>query len=165
MAAFGSFSGIVTAISDFSAGAGAPSGCYKLMSVQGADGNVVNFVISPTTYFVDRAMVNTGERVTGFYNANAPAPLIFPPQYQAVVMAKVRRDHNVKVDFFNSQLVSSDGTLRLNIGPLTQITQENGQAFTASPANRNLIVIYSTTTMSIPAQTVPTRIIVLCTLT
>ena len=163
MAAFGSFSGVVTAISDFSMGAGAPSGCYRLMSVQSMDGNIVNFVILPTTYFVDHVMVNPGDRVTGFYNANAPAPLIYPPQYQAVVMARVAQNQNVKVDFFNSQLVSSDGTLRLNIGPFTQIIQENGQAFTGSPANRNLAVVYGAATMSIPAQTVPYRIIVLCT--
>ncbi|HEX2947551.1 MAG TPA: hypothetical protein VHT96_16560 [Clostridia bacterium] len=164
MANFGSFSGVVTAISDFSTTAGAPTGCYKLMSVQSTDGNVVNFVITPNTYFVDQVMVNPGDAVTGFYDANAPVPLIYPPQYRAVVIAKIRRNHNVKVDFFNSQLVSSDGTLRLNIGPFTQIIQENGQAFTGNPANKNLVVIYGTATMSIPAQTVPTRIIVLCTL-
>lgn len=164
MANFGSFSGVVTAISDFSTGAGAPTGCYKLMSVQSTDGSIVNFVITPTTYFVDHVMVNPGDPVTGFYNANVPVPLIYPPQYQAVVMARATQNQNVKVDFFNSQLVSSDGTLKLNISPFTQIIQENGQAFTGSPANKNLIVLYGPVTMSIPAQTVPYRIIVLCTL-
>ena len=165
MAAFGSFSGVVTAISEFPTGAGAPTGCYKLMSVQSTDGSTVNFVITPTTYFVDHVMINLGDPVIGFYNANAPVPLIYPPQYQAVVIARITQNQNIKVDFFNSQLVSSDGTLRLNIGPFTQIIQENGQAFTGSPANKNLVVLYVTVTMSIPAQTVPFRIIVLCTLT
>ncbi len=164
MAAFGSFSGVVTAISEFSTGAGAPTGCYKLMSVQSSDGSVVNFVIMPTTYFIDHVMINPGDPVTGFYNANAPVPLIYPPQYQAIVMARIIQNQNVKVDFFNSQLVSSDGTLRLNIGPFTQIIQENGQVFTGNPANKNLAVIYGTVTMSIPAQTAPFKIIVLCTL-
>ena len=165
MAAFGSFSGVVTAISEFPTGAGAPTGCYKLMSVQSTDGSTVNFVITPTTYFVDHVMINLGDPVIGFYNANVPVPLIYPPQYQAVVMARITQNQNIKVDFFNSQLVSSDGTLRLNIGPFTQKIQENGQAFTANLANRNLAVVYGTVTMSIPAQTVPFRIIVLCTLT
>ncbi|MDP4094323.1 MAG: hypothetical protein Q8920_13285 [Bacillota bacterium] len=164
MAAFGFFSGVVTSINDFSTGAGAPSGCYKLMSIQSMDGNIVNFVIMPTTYFVDHVMVNLGDLVTGFYNANAPVPLIYPPQYQAVVMAKASQNQNVKVDLFNNQLVSNDGTLKLIIGPLTQIIQENGQAYTGNLANKNLVVIYGTVTMSIPAQTVPYRVIVLCTL-
>lgn len=164
MATFGSFSGIVTAINNFWTGAEAPSGCYKLMSVQSMDGSIVNFVIMPTTYFVDHVMVNLGDLVTGFYDANAPVPLIYPPQYQAVVMAKALQNQNVKVDFFNSQLVSSDGTLKLNIGPFTEIIQENGQTFTGNPANKYLIVIFGTATMSIPSQTVPYRIIVLCTL-
>ncbi len=162
MAAFGFFSGLVTAISDFWEGAEAPSGCYKLMSVQSMDGSIVNFVITPTTYFVDHVMVSLGDPVTGFYDANAPAPMIYPPQYRAVVMARASQNQNVKVDFFDSQLVSSDGMLKLNIGPFTQIIQENGQAFTGNPANKNLTVIYGPATMSIPSQTVPYRIIVLC---
>ena len=164
MATFGFFSGVVTAISDFWTGAEAPSECYKLMSVQNMDGNMVNFVITPTTYFVDHVMVNIGDPITGFYDANAPAPLIYPPQYRALVMAKASGNQNVKVDFFNSQLVSSDGTLKLNISPLTQIIQENGQAFTGNPANKNLVVIYGTVKIGNPYQTVPYKIIVLCTL-
>ncbi|HEX2925976.1 MAG TPA: hypothetical protein VHP38_06920 [Ruminiclostridium sp.] len=164
MAAFGFFSGIVTAISNFWTGTEAPSGCYKLMSVQNMDGNMVNFVIMPTTYFVNHVMVNIGDPITGFYDANAPAPLIYPPQYIAVVIAKASENQNVKVDFFDSQLVSSDGTLKLNISPLTQIIQENGQAFTGNPANKNLVVIYGIAKMGNPFQIVPYRIIVLCTL-
>jgi hypothetical protein len=162
MASFGSFFGIVTMIDDFWTGSEAPTGCYKLMTVQNTDGNTVNFVITPTTYFVDHVMISVGEPVIGFYDLNVPVPLIYPPQYRAVVMARLTQNQNVKVDFFNSQLISSDGTLRLVISPLTQITQENGQLFTANPANRNLIVIFTASTMSIPAQTVPNRIIVMC---
>lgn len=164
MAAFGFFSGIVKAISNFWTGAEAPSECYKLMSVQNVDGSMVNFVIMPTTYFVNYVMVNIGDPITGFYDANAPAPLIYPPQYLAVVIAKASENQNVKVDFFDSHLVSSDGTLKLNISPHTQIIQENGQAFTGNPANKNLVVIYGTSKMSSPFQTVPYKIIVLCTL-
>lgn len=162
MATFGSFSGIVTSISDFSTGSESPSGCYKLMTVQSRDGNTVNFVITPTTYFVDHVMISVGNTVIGFYDLNAPVPLIYPPQYRAIVMARATQNHNIKVDFFNTQLVSSDGTLRLTPDPLTQIIQENNQVFTANIANRNLIVIYGASTMSIPAQTVPYRIIVMC---
>lgn len=100
--------------------------------------------------------------MTGFYDEDAPVPLIYPPQYKAIVVAINVQGCSVKVDYFNSQLVSSDGTLKINISPYTQIILENGQAFSGNPANRNLIVIYSPSTKSIPAQTTPYKIIVMC---
>jgi hypothetical protein len=137
-------------------------GCYKLISVDNGLGALVNFVVSPKTYFVDQVMVSVGDQVTGYYDGNAPALLIYPPQYQAIVMVKNSPFQNVKVDYFNTELESSDGRLRLNISPYTQIVLTNGQHFSRTPANRDLIVIYGPITKSIPAQTTPYRIIVLC---
>ena len=160
---FLSFSGVVTMISDFWIGANDDGGgCYQLFSVDNGSGNSVNFVVSPDTYFVDHSMISIGDKVTGFYDADAPAPLIFPPQYRAIVMVKEEPNQNVKVSFFNNQLVSSDGSLKLNLSPNTPILLENGQLFTRFPANRNLIVTYGATTRSIPAQTTPFEIIVIC---
>lgn len=163
MVKFKSFSGSITIINDFWVDAtGEGQGCYKLISVENKSGAIVNFVVSPTTYFVDHVMVDVGDWVTGFYDANAAVPYIYPPQLNAIIMAKNTRYQSVKVDYFNSALVSSDNTLRLNIAPSTQILLENDQAFTRNPANRNLIVVYGITTMSIPAQTTPYKIIVMC---
>ena len=159
---FGSFYGIITAISDYWVGSDNPSSCYKLMTVQNRDRSIVNFVITPTTYFVENTMVFVGDIVTGYYDANAPVPLIYPPQYQALVVAKAMPNVDVKVDYFNSDLISSDGNLKLNISPLTPIILENGQAFTGDPANHNLVVIYGPTTRSIPAITTPYKIVVIC---
>jgi hypothetical protein len=69
---------------------------------------------------------------------------------------------NVKVDYFNSQLVSSDGQLQLNISSNTPILVQNDQPFTLNPANRNLLVLYGRATFRIPAQITPYKIIVLC---
>lgn len=160
---FGSFFGIITSISDFWTDNNNPTGCYKLMTVQSRDRSIVNFVITPTTYFVDHIAVQIGDVVTGYYDADAPVPLIYPPQYQALVVARAMPNVFVKVDYFNSQLISSDGNLRLNISPFTEILLENGQTFTGSLANRNLIVTYGATTRSIPAITTPYEIIVICT--
>jgi hypothetical protein len=163
MEKFKSFSGIITIIDDFwvdETGKGA--GCYKLMSVEDISGTLVNFMVTPATYFVEHVRVAVGDRVTGFYDANAPIPFIYPPQYKTIVMASDNPSQSVKVDYFNSQLVSSDNKLRLNIGPGTQILLENGQSFNRNPRNRNLIVLYGITTMSIPAQTTPYKIIVMC---
>ena len=160
---FQSFQGTISMIDDFWTGAnGEGAGCNKLISVENGSGNLVNFVVTPATYFVDHVMVVVGDLVTGFYDANAPVPLIFPPQFQAIVMVRYSPNQNVKVDYFNIQLVSSDNSLRLNIAPYTQILLENGQAFTTNPANRNLIVVYGAATKSIPAQTTPYKIIVMC---
>lgn len=163
MVNFKSFRGVVTQIEDFSIGQnGEREGCYKLMTVVDDTGGIVNFVISPSTYFVNQEIVTLRDRITGYYDGDAPVPLIYPPQYRALVVVKENNFQNVKVDFFNSQLVSSDGQLQLNLSPSTVISLKNGQPFLKSPANRNLIVIYGPTTRSIPAQTTPYKIIVWC---
>lgn len=163
MATYQSFTGVITTIDDFWTGYGGKTGCNKLILVENNMKSPVNFIITPTTYFVDHAMVSVGDTVTGFYDANAPTPFIYPPQYPAIVMAKATQKYqNVKVDYFNRQLVSSDGALKLNISPSTLIMLENGQLFPGDPANRDLIVVYGPTTRSIPAQTTPETIIVMC---
>ena len=160
---FASFSGTVTMIEDFYTGQNDSSmGCYKFMSLENVDMGIVNFIISPETYFVNHEVIKVGDEVTGFYDANAPTPLIYPPQYRAIVIAKNTESENVTVDYFNRDLISSDGKLKLNIAPSTEIFLTNNQIFNRYPGNRNLIVIYGSTTFSIPAQTTPYKIIVLC---
>ncbi|MBM7648194.1 hypothetical protein JOC78_001136 [Bacillus ectoiniformans] len=163
MVSFNSFRGKITMISDFFTGQnGDGEGCYRLMTVEDKTGAIVNFVVSPATYFVEQEVVMLGDQITGYYDANAPVPLIFPPQYRALIIVKDRPNQNVKVDYFNSQLISSDGQLKLNPSPYTQTLLTNGQPLLRSPANRNLIAIYGPSTKSIPAQTVPYKIIVWC---
>lgn len=160
---FAAFSGTVTMIEDFYTGQDDASiGCYKLMSLENVAMGPVNFIISPETYFVNHAVIKVGDEVTGFYDANAPTPLIYPPQYRAIVMAKNTGSESVTVDYFNKQLISSNGNLKLNIAPSTEVILTNDQIFNRFPGNRNLIVIYGPTTFSIPAQTTPYKIIVLC---
>jgi len=159
---FAGFSGTVMQIEDFYPGESVNAGCYKLMSLENKNKEPVNFVISPETYFVDHEVVKVGDKVTGFYDANAPAILIYPPQYPAIVIAKDREYQNVVVDYFNKDLINSDGNLKLNLAPSTEVILTNNQPFTGYPGNRNLIVIYGPTTKSIPAKTTPYKIIVLC---
>ena len=163
MTNFYSFHGTVTDIRDFYTGQnGEKEGCNKFITVENGLGAIVNFVVSPTTYFVDHVMVTVGDRMTGYYDGDAPTILIYPPQYQALVMVKENPNQNAKVSYFNNQLVSSDGQLQLNLSAFTKVLLTNGQSFSRNPANRDLIVIYGPATKSIPAQTTPYRIIVLC---
>lgn len=160
---FLSFSGIVRSINDFWITANdEEGGCNKLITVENEHATIVNFVVEPATYFVDHVMVKVGDRISGYFDGNAAVPMIYPPQYRALVIAKDSRHHFVKVDYFNNQLVSSDGNLKIIMSPTTPVLLENGQAFTRSVANRNLIVIYGATTRSIPAQTTPYKVIVMC---
>ena len=134
MANYQPFTGVITLIDDFWAGYGGKAGCNKLITVENNQGSLVNFIVTPTTYFIDHAMVAVGDTVTGFYDANAPTPFIYPPQLPAIVMARTANPfQNVKIDFFNSQLVSSDGMLKLNISPTTLVVLENGQYFPGKP--------------------------------
>lgn len=147
---FYSFSGTVTAINDFMTSSNDYEGCYKIMSVEDIEGRVVNFIISPTTYFVKQEMVLVGDSITGYYDGDAPVPLIYPPQYRALIVVKNSNVRNVKVDYFDCNLVSSDGKLKLNISNKTEIVLINGQEFSKNPENRNLIVIYGAATRSFP---------------
>lgn len=156
------FYGTVTMINNYITNNSEFEGCRKIMTVDNGHGSTVNFVISPNTYFVNHETVSIGDKVTGYYDGNAPAILIFPPQYPALIMVKENLNANVKIDYFNSQLESSDGQLKLNISPYSQITLINDQTFSGKITNRNLIVIYGQTTKSIPAQTTPYKIIVWC---
>ncbi len=89
MVNFKSFRGVITQISDFPVGQnGDRDGCYKMMSVEDGVGGVVNFVISPSTYFVNQEVVTVGEWVTGYYDGDAPVPMIYPPQYRALIVIK-----------------------------------------------------------------------------
>jgi hypothetical protein len=159
---FASFRGRVTRINDFVTSDNEIQGCIKFISVENRNGDKVGFLVSPNTYIVDQAIIHVGDIVTGYYDANAPVPLIYPPQYHALVMVKENRYRLVKVDYFDENLVSSDGQLKINPSPVTRILLTNGQPFNGSLENRNLIVIYSISTRSIPAITTPIKIIVLC---
>ncbi|MDC1541911.1 hypothetical protein N8498_04200 [Candidatus Pseudothioglobus singularis] len=159
---FHSFSGYVTEIQDFIIGQPEEAGCNKLVTVVNVAGAIVNFIVSPDTYVADHAMIAVGDIVTGYYDGNAPTILIYPPQYPAIVMVKVSRHREIKVNFFNQNLESSDGQLQLNLTPSVPILLTNGQVFSNHPSNRNLVVFYGPATKSIPAQTTPYKIIVLC---
>lgn len=162
MIVFASFQGRITAIENFVTGRDQDAGCFRRMTLENQEGSVVNFIARPDTYFLDNQMMMVGDWVTGFYNSYAPVPLIYPPQYHAIVMAPMHPRQFVSVDFFNKQLINTDATLQLTISPLTEIVLENGQYFIGNPSNRYLVVVYDVTTRSIPARTNPKKIVVLC---
>lgn len=135
--------------------------CNQLVSLRTMNGTI-NFVLSPRTYVTDNTPLRTGMRVTAFYDANLPVPLIYPPQYQAAFISRTEPGENVIVAYFDENLLSGETPLKLNIDPSARITTANGQRYTCSPGNNLLMVYYSATTRSIPPQTSPDRILVFC---
>lgn len=137
-------------------------GCMIFTTVEDADGNTVNFIISPSTYIVDFETLSVGMKCMFYYNGDAPAPLIYPPQYNAVAVAQEIPGRMVDVSFYNTSLLNQEQTLQLNIDGAVDVRTTNNQFFQGNPANHNLVVIYSASTRSIPAQTTPQTVVVLC---
>lgn len=135
--------------------------CSQLVSVATQNG-VNNFLVSPETLVVNNFRLMRGMNIAAIYDANAPVPLIFPPQYRAVVITQRRSNETIVLDFFNQNLSAGNHSLQLNIAPSTEIVTANGQRFTCNPRNRVLLVYYSLTTRSIPPQTTPRKIVVMC---
>jgi hypothetical protein len=153
---FYSFSGKVKEIADFNAVKGS-----KIVLVEDKAGGIANIIISKDTYVLNNADIVVGSEITGYYDANAPMITIYPAQYSAEVVVVEGKYQNVKVDHFDKDLVSSDKELKLNISDTTEITLQDGTAFSGVLDDRNLVVTYGITTRSIPAQTNPTKIVVL----
>lgn len=135
--------------------------CSQMMSLTTSKG-IVNFIVTPETAVVDSRRLRSGMRVAAFYDASLPVPMIFPPQYRAQLVTQVGREENVALSFFNSSLTAADNSLRLNLSRSTAIETLNGQNFTCNLRNQYLLVYYTVTTRSVPPQTTPRRIVVLC---
>ncbi|MBY0758201.1 MULTISPECIES: hypothetical protein [Sellimonas] len=135
--------------------------CTLIVSIMTQNGTV-NMAVSQDTMVVDCVRLRPGMRVAAFYDSNLPVPAIYPPQYQAEIITLLRRNQEVTLRYFDETLTAEDNSLRLNISPGTNIETINGQRFLCDPGNSDLLVYYTATTFSIPPQTSPQRIIVVC---
>lgn len=156
--AYETYQKVIGSIQNISRGA---SCCSFLMAVQ-TETETINFVVTGETLVIDNIRLRRGMRVAAFYDTSLPAPAIYPPQYQAELVTVLRQNQNVTLDYFDRNLVSEDNSLKLNLSPTTRISTLNGQRFSCNPGDEELLVYYTNTTFSIPAQTTPQRIIVMC---
>ena len=133
------------------------------MTVEDENGQIVNFIVTPSTYVADYVMLEEGMKAVFYYRTNAPAPLIFPPRYTAAVVIPVKNQGQmVAVGYFDDALVNEDKTLMLLLDGSVQIVTTNNQRYIGDPAGRELVVFYERSTRSIPAQTTPVKVVVLC---
>lgn len=135
--------------------------CQQMVTIQNSEG-VTNFIVSPDTYVIDTVRMRIGMRVTAFYDGSLPVPLIFPPQYRAVIIGRSNVGETVYAGYFDENLLAADESLQLNVSRATEIVTSNGQNFTCPVGDNVLIVYYGVTTRSIPPQTTPRKIIVMC---
>lgn len=135
--------------------------CAQMLTVRTAAG-IVNFVVSGDTIVIDQMRLRRGMRIAAFYDGNLPTPSIYPPRFQAEIITMLRRNQEVALNYFDENLTAADQSLALNLSPMTNVETLNGQRYSCSPGNEELLVYYSATTHSLPPQTTPQRVIVLC---
>lgn len=140
--------------------------------LKGDDDSPAYFILSEGTYFADGVKIEKGSKITGYYETGRPMIMIYPPQYTIDIVTPAYEEGFVKADKFDSNLVSKDGQLKLNISEDTEILWENNtqiywikqpttEELETVLSNRQMLVYYEFTTKSIPAQTTPSKIIVL----
>lgn len=110
------------------------------------------------------ADLKKGQQVEAFYDKNKPMILIYPTTVtpELVIVKNADKYGEVKVSKFDKEFLSLDGKLQLNIGEDTKLVSQDGKSISKKElANKELVVFYSATTRSIPAQTTPTKIMTL----
>ncbi|MEC1722425.1 copper amine oxidase N-terminal domain-containing protein [Schinkia azotoformans] len=119
---------------------------------------------SSTTEQLKRDSLKEGLLIDAYYDKHKPMLMIYPPRItpEIVIVNDEEKTGNVKVGLFDENLVSLDNDLKLNIGEKTVILNEKGKNISAEELKgKELIVFYTVSTKSIPAQTTPTKIIAL----
>lgn len=162
MSHFSPIEGTVTSIATYPADGTVISSCSLTLTLRSYYGENYTVILHPTTYVLNQTPIRQGDTVIAFYDTEAPMPLIYPPQYHAAAILIPAYGQYAMLDTFDWNLVNSENTLRLNIDTSTDIRTQNGQIYPGSLSNRLLLVLYGSTTRSIPAQTTPEEIIVFC---
>ena len=138
------------------------SGCCSQMVTLRVQEGIVNIVIDQETEVIDCRQLRPGTRVAAFYDKTLPVSMIYPPQYRAVIIAVLGKNEQIDLKYFDSDLIARDHSLQLNQARSTEIETVNGQNFFCDIGNRYLLVYYTVTTRSVPPQTTPRKIVVLC---
>ena len=119
---------------------------------------------SATTNQLKLADLKKGAIVEAYYDKNKPMILIYPATVTPeIVIVKDEKDFgSVKISQFDTNFLSLDGELKLNMGEETPLFNQQGEAIELKDLQgKELVVFYSITTMSLPPQTPPTKVIAL----
>lgn len=124
----------------------------------------VVLVSDKTKDLADKNTLTEGIEVVVYYHKDTPILESYPARAgcNVVVIKKNEEPTNVEVFRFDENLLSSDRILRISPDENTAIVDTKGNSLTVEDIkNRDAIVFYSIATLSIPAQTVPEKVILL----
>ncbi len=153
--------GLFTSVTPLQSG-NTSSYCTLLVYIRTRYQEDYQVLVSSSTFVLDQKPIQQGDTIIAFYDTTAPMPLIYPPQYQAVAVVFPQRGEYAMFDYFDRNLRNSDNSLVLNLSGSTAMQLPNGQYYMGVPGGQYLLVLYSATTRSIPAQTTPHRIVIFC---
>lgn len=155
------FSGEVQEIQSFYEADGSVREGTQYVLLKAADESLMRFVVNEDTLLLDDPVLEEGQQLLGFYDGNAPAILIYPPQMPALVLMPYDVDVQVSMALFDEEYLSADGKLQIVTDENTVILDARGEDYTDSLTGRTWVVTYGASTRSIPAQATAIRIVVL----
>ncbi len=137
------------------------SGMDKLIAHINED---VILIDDNTLEFIKKEDLKEGMEVSIYYSKDTIMLLSYPGQLKPnSIIVRNREDFvDIKVDRFDKDLVSEDNMLKLNINEDVEIVDRKGNKLSKEDLyNNDLIVFFTASTRSIPAQTTPEKIVVL----
>lgn len=134
--------------------------------------NTVNLKITDDTLVYDNlgnkkalSDLTDGSKITVFTGSYEPTPLILPVQYTAnVIIINGDKEGNVNADTYLADeegYTNAANTLNIAAADDTKIVDKNEKEYKGDLDKNDLIVFYGVSTKSIPAQTTPTKVVVL----
>jgi predicted secreted protein len=149
----------------------------SLMKTENAEGDEIDFIIGGSVFYDNTgaekkaADLKKGDEITVFVDAKSPAPLIMPQRYMACAVVLDTDEigfvdvskYSNKEGIIDKFLVNADNTLAINIGDDTAVVGKDGKAVDRASIKdgASLMVFYAASTKSIPAQTTPSKVVVL----
>ncbi len=134
--------------------------------------NTVNLKITDDTLVYDNlgnkkalSDLTDGTKITVFTGSYEPTPLILPVQYTAnVIIINGDKEGNVNADTYLADeegYTNAANTLNIAAADDTKIVDKDEKEYKGDLDKNDLIVFYGASTKSIPAQTTPTKVVVL----
>lgn len=134
--------------------------------------NTVNLKITDDTLVYDNlgnkkalSDLTDGSKITVFTGSYEPTPLILPVQYTAnVIIINGDKEGNVNADTYLADeegYTNAANTLKIAAADDTKIVDKDEKEYKGDLDKNDLIVFYGVSTKNIPAQTTPTKVVVL----
>lgn len=121
-------------------------------------------VSNKTMDIVDSSYLEKGMKVMAYYPSDIILPMIYPPRIPADVVAVMENEEytNVEVYRFDENLLSTDRVLQIFPNEETLVVDREGNLLQIGDIkNSRAVVFYSIAELSLPAKTVPDKVIVL----